>query len=266
MRPDKLSAERTSERGFSLLELAVATGVFTVLAAVIFSVLLVGMQRYQMESAVMTSFQQAGLAMDQIIRDAHSTGYPPINAYTTAVATASPALVAQPFGWTPAYPATPCTVGGTCITPSAFDVIFEEDTGTGVQWIRYQLQGTTLMRGTALKIAGLDPAAATAPSLTAYVDNVMNNATAAQMATIRAAYPTMFPGNAPVPLFTYTCDGAAGGAPGLCTGMAAPNNTVVYVRDVNIALVLQSDAPDPRTHRVRVVTLTGQARRINPSS
>ena len=141
-------------------------------------------------------------------------------------------------------------MGGSCTTPSAWDLIVEENVGNGVQWIRYQLNGTTLMRGVVLKSAAA-PDAATTASLIPYVDNVMNNASAAQMATIRAAYPNMFPGNTPVPLFTYVYDGAA----------QEPED----IRQVNINLIVQASSPDPQTRQVRVVTLTGQSRRINPN-
>ena len=156
-----------TQRGFSFLELVAATAIFIVLAGIIFSVLVQGQQSYETESGVMDSFQQASIAVDQIVRDVHTAGYPPTNNYTTAAAAAFPNLIALPFAWpAPGYPATPCTVGGTCVTtPSAFDLIVEADigNGNGVQWIRYQLNGTTLLRGMATKFAGLDPAATTAP-------------------------------------------------------------------------------------------------------
>jgi hypothetical protein len=61
----------------------------------------------------------------------------------------------------------------------------------------------------------------------------------------------MFPGNNPVPLFTYVYDGAA----------QEPEN----IRQVNINLIVQASSPDPKTGQVRVVSLTGQSRRINPN-
>ena len=254
-----------TQRGFSFLELVAATAIFMALAGIIFSVLVQGQQRYETESGVMDSFQQASIAVDQIVRDVHTAGYPPANAYTAAVAAANPNLIALPFGWMPTYPVTPCTVGGTCVTPSAFDLIVEGDIGNGVQWIRYKLNGTTLFRGVANKV-GLDPAAATLPNLLPYVDNVMNNAPAAQMAQLQASYPNLFPGNNPVPVFTYTCDAPSPGAPALCTTLAAPNNTATYIRAVNIVLIVESPTRDQKTGQFRAVTLTAQARRSNPSS
>jgi prepilin-type N-terminal cleavage/methylation domain-containing protein len=240
-----------SERGFSLVELMIATLLFTTIAGAVFALLGVTLKRYQVEKDYLNSFQQANVAMDQISRDVHSAGYPPLNSFTTATATANPTRVANPFAWSPNYPATACTVGATCVSPGAYDLITESDTGNGVQWVRYSLQGTTLMRAVATKTAG-DPVAATADKFVPYLDNVMNNPTAAQMAFLKNSYPAMFPGNAAVPVFTYTYD----------TGtLAQPSN----VREVNITLIVESPRPDPQSNKLRVVTLTGQAVRINPN-
>jgi prepilin-type N-terminal cleavage/methylation domain-containing protein len=245
------STSRT-ERGFSLVELMIATLLFTTIAGITFALLGVSLKRYQVEKDYLNSFQQANVAMDQISRDVHSAGYPPANSFMTATAAANPAKVATPFAWSPTYPAAPCTVGATCTAPGAYELITESDTGNGVQWVRYSLQGTTLMRGVANKVAGTDPVTATAPTLVPYLDNVMNNPTAAQMTYLKASYPAMFPGNTAVPVFTYTYD----------TGTAAqPAN----IREVNVTLIVESPRPDPQNNRLRVVTLTGQALRINPN-
>ncbi len=242
-----------TERGFSLIELMIATLLFTTIAGITFALLGVSLKRYQTEKDYLNSFQQANVAMDQIARDVHSAGYPPANSFTTAAAALNPTKVATPFAWMPAYPIAPCVVGATCTSPGFYDLITEADLGdgNGVQWIRYVLQGTTLMRGVARK-NGTDPVATTALNLIPYLDNVMNNPTAAQMAFLKTTYPAMFPGNAAVPVFTYTYD----------TG-AAPQPT--NIREVNITLIVQSPRPDPQNNRLRVVTLTGQALRINPN-
>ena len=243
------------QRGFSLLELMVAVVVFTVIVGAVVALLTASQQRYKMESEFLDSFQTARLAMDQIARDVHSAGYPPSNSFSPAAAAANPQRVATPFAWTPNYPATPCTVGGGCTVPGPFDLIGETDldpeNNNGVEWVRYQLQGTTLFRGVATKTVGADPAAATQATLVPYVDNVVNNAPAAQMNFIRTYYPTMFPGSNPVPIFTYTFD------PG--TPSQPPN-----IREVNITLIVLAPQPDPRTGQPRVATLTGLVRRINP--
>jgi prepilin-type N-terminal cleavage/methylation domain-containing protein len=253
------------EHGFSLLELLVATAIFIVLTGAIFGLLVMAQQRYQSETQVLDSFQQASLAMDQMVRDVHTAGYPPVNSFNQAVACGNLTQIAWPFAYAPNYPNYPanpcpafqgaaCTVGASCTTPSAWDLIVEEtaDPAVGVEFIRYQLNGTTLMRGVLPKIAAAGaPDVATTGILVPYVDNVMNNPSAAQMAAIQAAYPGMFPGNNPVPLFTYVYDGAA----------QEPEN----IRQVNIDLIVQAPSLDPKTRQVRIVSLTGQSRRINPN-
>lgn len=247
------------QKGTSALEMMVVVLVFTLLTGVVFRLLYVSQQRYRMESDVLDSFQGAQVALDQMVRDIHTSGYPPVNSYSSAaVATAQFTKVASaPFAWSPGYSLAPCTVGGTCVTPSGFDLIVETDidpqNNNGVEWIRYQLNGTTLMRGMVSKQLGVDPALAlTGATMVPYIDNVMNNATPAQMAQIRASYPGMFPGNAPVPIFTYKYDTGQPSTP--------PN-----IREVNITLIVQAQALDPLTRQPRVVTLTGRARRIDPN-
>ena len=245
-----------SEGGFSLIELMIATLLFTIIAGITFALLGVTLQRYKGEKDYLNSFQQANVAMDQIARDVHSAGYPPANSFLAVTAAANPTRVATPFAWMPGYfPAVPCTVGATCTSPTAFDLITEADLGDGrgVVWVRYSLQGTTLMRAVVQKAgAGNDPVAATNAPLVPYLDNVMNNASAAQIATIKATYPALFPGGAAVPVFTYIYDTG--------TAIQPPN-----IREVNVTLIVQSARPDPNSNTYRVVLLTGQAARINPN-
>src|SRR5882724_3359638 len=133
-------------QGYSLIELMVATVLFTIISGTVFSLLLSVQLQYQGESGVSAAFQQANVAIDQIVRDVHSAGYPPVSSFSTAVAQASPSKFALPFAWSPNYPTGPCTVDVSCTIPGQNDLILEADTGAGVQWIRYSLQGTTLMR------------------------------------------------------------------------------------------------------------------------
>jgi prepilin-type N-terminal cleavage/methylation domain-containing protein len=261
-----MKAPALRPRGFSLLELLLATVIFLVILGAVFDALIVAQQRYQSEMQYLASFQAARVAIDQIARDVHSAGYPPADAFVPAAAAAAPQLVAAPFAWDPGYPSAACATGSTCASPGAYDLIVETNpdpqAGAAVQWIRYELVGTTLYRGVATKTVGANPATATAANLIAYVENVMNNPSAAQMAAIRQAYPGMFPGNAPVPLFSYTCDTPTG--PADCSSAAPPDNTPPYIRSVNVTLIVRAPNPDPRTGQPRLATLTGQFRRLNP--
>ena len=221
--------------GFSLVELLVGTILFTIVTGIAFSLLMSAQLRYQGESTVTEAFQQANVALDQIVRDVHSAGYPPMSSLSAAVATSNPDWYALPFAWTPSYPATPCTVGGTCTVPGQYDLIVEADLGTGqgVQWIRYSLVGTTLMRGVAQKKRFQDPVSYTNSSLAPYLENVMN-------------------GNNSLAIFSYGYDAGA---------LPQPS----YIREVNVSLMVRSLQPDPQTHQYRTITLNGQAMRFNPN-
>ncbi|MCI0747884.1 MAG: type II secretion system GspH family protein [Verrucomicrobia subdivision 3 bacterium] len=257
------------QKGFSLLEIMVAVGVFVIITGVVFQLLLDAQQRYKAETEFLDTFQSARIGLDQIVRDVHTTGYPPINTLPAAAAALNPNQVAEPFAWTATYPLFPCTVLGSCNAPggpSAFDLILETDidpeNANGVEWVRYQLVGNILRRGIASKAVGVDPVLATnVPGvMVPYIENVMNNATQAQMAAIQANYPAMFPGNAPVPVFRFRC-----GIPAAACTLAGPTpDTSRDITEVTVSLIVQAPNPDLRTRQLRVVTLTGLARRINP--
>src|ERR1700674_3263435 len=110
------------QAGFSLVELLVALGIFLIVTGAAFTLLSSSQQRYQTESQVLTSFQEARLALDQIVRDVNDAGYPPPT-YSDGV----PAHFAStPFAWYPNYTIpSPCTIGISCITPADIDIIIE---------------------------------------------------------------------------------------------------------------------------------------------
>jgi prepilin-type N-terminal cleavage/methylation domain-containing protein len=266
--------------GFTLIELMVAMGIFLVISAVAFSLLGISQQRYQSETQVTSAFQDARLALDEIVRDVNSAGFPPTNQFSALPLDVS-LYASTPFAWSFGYPGSPCQIGtaggGTCSTaiagdsaPGDFDLIVETNitpqvANSKVQWIRYQLQGTTVYRGVAQKVTGYDPDFATDQpgKMLPYVQNVMNNASAGQIAQIQAAYPGMFPGGAPVPIFSYICDTAT--VPQPCP-LAAGSNFPAYIRDVTITLIVMAPSTDAQAGgRPLLVQLNGRARRINPN-
>ncbi len=205
------------------------------------------------------------------MRDVGDAGFPPRSFFF--VAPLANLYAATPFAWpAPNYPLNACVVVA-CTTPNGFDLIIETDYGgtganAGVRWIRYQLPAagpntpTTLLRADVAKVAAADPDATTAAALLPYLQNVMNNATGAQIAQIRAAYPNMFPGGNPVPVFTYTFDTPTSALVGGCTSVAsAPCN----IRDVSITLIVQSLSRDAQSQNLRLVELNGLAHRVNPN-
>jgi prepilin-type N-terminal cleavage/methylation domain-containing protein len=250
-----------NQSGFTLLEMLVSVLVFILISGTIFQLLTNTQKSGQTDSQMRDTFQEARLGLDQIVRDINDAGYPPANQFTALPVVTNYAQ--SPIAWSPNYPVTPCTVGGTCTSPGSYDIIFEEDyDGTGVKWIRYQLQGTTLWRGVTPKVAGTDPVTATnaAGVMYPYVQNVMNNAPSAQITQIRATYPNMFPGGNPVPIFNYTLDNSTGTA-----GCVAALNSPCNVRAVQVRLIVQTPQRDATSRTLRLVELNGQGRRMNPN-
>lgn len=276
-----MTTARTSynQKGFTLIETLIALAMFMVICGAIFKLLNTSQQRYQTESQVLDSFQDARLGLDQIVRDAHDAGYPPFSSYSTTPNNCAnvtcAAYVNSPIAWFPGYITfNPCLIGtaggGTCTSPGDFDVIFEGNPdNTQVKWIRYSLQGTTLFRGVVNKGNGSSAWAAlnNAGVMFPYVTNVMNNATPAQIATFKASYPQMFPGGIPQPVFQYYCPNpAAPPAPAniLCQNAGASNSPANVV-DVEITLIVQTPQVDAQTRAPRLVELNGRAHRVNPN-
>ncbi len=249
------------QMGFTLIEMLTAMGIFLLICGAAFTLLGTSQQRYRTESQVLNSFQEARLGLDQIVRDVHDAGFPP-PAYS---ARGFAFYASSPFAWSTGsgYPNTPCQIaaggGGTCTTgtpgdtaPGDNDLIIEtnpnpQDPASTVQWIRYQLQGTTLLRGVAAKQFGHDPDADTTAQLVPFVQNVVNTASA-------------------VPIFTYTCETPT--VPQLplplCSAAGA-DNSPANIRDINITLLVATPLPDATTGKPRVVTLSGRGRRVNPN-
>src|SRR4029077_15522874 len=147
---------RTVQSGFTLIELMVSVGIFLLICGAIFELMGTTQNRFKTESQVLGAFEEARLGLDQIVRYANDAGYPPQNHFSAATVNVIN-FAGSPIAWSPQYlpaPSIPCQIGtaggGTCTSPGDFDLIVEGDVdGSGVvQWIRYQLQGTTLFRGT----------------------------------------------------------------------------------------------------------------------
>jgi prepilin-type N-terminal cleavage/methylation domain-containing protein len=251
-----------NQSGFTLIEMLVSVLIFVLISGTMFQLLTSTQRSGQTDAQIRDSFQEARLGLDQIVRDVSDAGYPPANHFSTLPLVSGYAQT--PIAWSPTYPTTPCTIGGTCTTPGSYDVIFEEDyDGSGtVKWVRYQLNGTTLWRGVTNKVAATDPATATSAAgvMYPYVQNVMNNASSAQITAIRATYPTMFPGGNPVPIFNYTLDPTTG-----ASGCAAAASSPCNVRDVQVTLIVQAPQRDAQTRALRLVELNGRGHRMNPN-
>jgi type II secretory pathway pseudopilin PulG len=252
-----------------LLELMVAMGIFLIICAVMFELLSISQKRYNTETQLTAAYQDAMLAMDQVTRDFSVSGYPPRGIYTLAP---SPTAYAEgPVAWSPNYPATDCQIGVNCVTPGDYDLIIETRLSgdTQVSWIWYHLDTThnTLMREVVAK-NGSDPLGTAQSSNQAVplLANVMNNpADAAQLADIKAQYPTMYPTGTAQPIFQYSCNTPNGPQP--CTSTQAIGyNTPRNVCDVNITLIVATPRRDIQTQTYKLVELNGRGHRLNPNS
>jgi type II secretory pathway component PulJ len=260
------------ELGFSLIEMMIAAVIFILLCGAAFALLSVAQQRYQTESQVLNSFQEARFGLDEIVRDVNGSGYPPKNSFSFSSTQPSATLYAStPVAWVPGYPNSPCLIGTTCNpTPSDFDMVIERDVDPwrhdGVEWTRYQLQGTVLSRAQTYKTAGpgADPDGTTTPAFVPYVQNVMNNAPPAQIAQFRLVYPQMFPGGNPVPIFTYICPNPTPPPSTIACSSAGSYNSPVNVTDVEITLIVMAPTVDAQTGAPRLIELHGRGHSLNP--
>jgi len=259
------------EQGFSLIEMMIAALIFILLCSAAFALLSLAQQRYQTESQVLNSFQEARFGLDEIVRDVNGSAYPAQNLYSF-----NPGIPLKnyyaitPIAWDPGYVSgSPCQIGTgatVCTTPGDFDLIIERDVDywrkNYVEWTRYTLQGTTLSRSQTQKVVGAEPDATTAPSFVPYVQNVMNQATPAQIAQFQTVYPQMFPGGNQVPVFSYFCYSPFG-PPQPCPS-AGSYNSPLNVIDVEITLIVMAPTQDAQTGQVRLIELHGRGHILNP--
>lgn len=298
----KEARSRGEARGFTLIELLAALGIFLLVTGAAFSLLTSSQQRYRTESQVLNSFQEGRLGLDQMVRDINDAGFPPPTYKYPVSSSKFNYLVSTPFAWSASgsfpYPNSPCSIGtagsGTCTTstlndfaPGDFDIIIESnpnynpsDPTSQVQWIRYQLQGTTLYRGMAPKVYGSDPDTAFANqyALVPFVQNVVNDCpdpaiNSTSLCQLALSSTSFFPGgtSVSVPIFQYTCDHPA--VPQFpipptisCTSfLAGTDNAPTNIRDVIITLIVAAPLPDATTGQARLVQLDGRGRRVNPN-
>ena len=269
----KRAHQKQSEQGFSLIEMMIAAVIFILLCGAAFALLSVAQQRYQTESQVLNSFQEARFGLDDMVRDVNGSGYPPQNQFSfTSGGPPSNFYAITPVAWAPGYPTnSPCQIGtgggGTCTTPGDFDLNIERDVDywhtDGVEWTRYQLQGSVLSRAAVEKSGGGSPPdVATSSAFVPYIQNVMNNASPAQIAQLQAVYPQMFPGGNPVPIFSYFCY-TPYGPPQPCPS-AGSNNSPINVTDVEITLIVMAPTQDAQTGQPRLIELHGRGHSLNP--
>jgi prepilin-type N-terminal cleavage/methylation domain-containing protein len=254
------------QRGFTLLELMVATAIFMVICAAMFELLDVSQKKYAIETQMSGTFGEARLGLDQIVRDINVSGYPPANLFSNTV---NPLNFAQTsFPWSPGgYPNGTCQIEAGCTVPGDFALVLEGavQNHPGISWTCYELNqlqnDNVLYYGVVQKTSGDAWAACQgAGVLTPLVGNVMNDTNAGQIAQITAQYPSLFPGGQVQPLFVYTCSTPNGTQ--LCTS-AGSYNQPQNITDVDITLIVESPEADLQTGAVKLVELTARGHRTN---
>lgn len=276
------------QRGFSLLEMMIVVAVLSIVMGSVFGLLNTAQQRYRAESDVLDAFQGSRAVVDQLTREIHSAGYPPVNDFPQSCVGGLPAgccaTCNDPSGQ-PYDPAlsnfvasgfvtdnTICTPGLSCVLPNSFTLILEEDVDpentNGAEWVVYTLraaagtapvagQPNVLWRGVLPKRAG---GSLGANGTNAFADaNLAGDVSAAGFVpmvfnvmndptTNNAAFGNVAAENQK--LFRYEFN------PG--TAQTAQNIRTVYIN-----MIVQGQNRDPKTGLFRFVYLRASARRFN---
>jgi len=237
-------------RGFSLIEMMVATAIVTAVLAVVMGSIIQIQQRSKTESTAVDVSQQTRDFIDQMVRDIHNVGYPPPQVVTSAVAAGCAS-----------NPAIACGV----ISYSPTQIIYEGDLdGSGTVYRVYvQLQvgpgGTcpcTLQRGAIRKS---DALGGTVPTYFTEVNGVLNSGNGLGGATYTISLPG--PGS-------YTSYGTAdvfaaydvsGGAVTPCPDIASCSS----IHSVQITANIAPGYGDPTTKTYKVFSITSKARMNN---
>jgi prepilin-type N-terminal cleavage/methylation domain-containing protein len=273
---------RAGERGFSLIELMMVLAIFLVISGAVFELLNAAQIRYRAEQEFLESFTGARLGVEMMVRDIHNAGYPtpytyagnygqPPTPLTYPAGTwedplAAPAQVQRRFaigilGITAGGAmSTTCTVNGgltPCAIPSPWDLVLEldvdpENSGAlpTIEWVRYNLTRpggettSTLFRTVNTKDLASGPTLN--PSNVPFVEEVVQNPNLAVAANNPA-------------LFTYECD------PSMVLVGTTNVCTAEHVKNVYIALQVQSVRPDIQTQQLRQITVRGMSSRQYPS-
>ena len=119
-----------SAPGFTILEMLIAMSVFLIICAAMFGLLQMSQTRYASENQLTASFQEARLAMDQIVRDFNVSGYPSLNFYPTVPTDPSTYAVGPVALESELLPLDGLSIG-TRTTPGDYDLIVETRLGTG---------------------------------------------------------------------------------------------------------------------------------------
>jgi prepilin-type N-terminal cleavage/methylation domain-containing protein len=246
---------RRAERGFSLLEMTVVVAMLSIVFAVIFKQMAMFQQRGAAETEKVDSVQSARDFMDQVDRDIHDAGFPPLtvaaNGATTCVNNANLAC------------------GITYYSP--LKVQYEGDLdGTGtIYQVTLQLvpngSGSCpciLQRGVITKAAALNNAT---PTYYTEVNGVLNSGAWNGTATYAVSLGSgSYAAYGPTDVFDgYFNDATQVTTP--CTSESACINSATPIRELQITINVAPNFSDPQTHVYPVFSITSKARLSNLS-
>ena len=83
---------RTSQHGFSLLEMITVVAILTLVMGAVFKQIITIQQRYRAEETKLDVAQESREFLDQMVRDLHQAGYPTTKIYAAGAGLASPAV------------------------------------------------------------------------------------------------------------------------------------------------------------------------------
>jgi type II secretory pathway pseudopilin PulG len=245
-----------AQRGFSFLEMVMVVAIMFAVFAVVFGATAQFQQRASAENEKVDSVQSARDFMDQVDRDLHDAGYPPLtvsaNGATTCVGNANIAC------------------GITYYTP--LKVQYEGDldgTGTVYQVTLQVVPNNSgncpciLQRGVVTKTAALN---GTTPTYYTEVNGLLNSGAWNGAAT----YPVVLGGPASYTSYSTTdvFDGYFNDATQVttsCTTAAACVNSATPIRELQVTANIVPNFADMQTHVFPVFSITSKARLSNIS-
>jgi prepilin-type N-terminal cleavage/methylation domain-containing protein len=236
---------RQGESGFSLIELVVTVGIFTVIMGVVFQQINQAQQFSVGERAKLDTFQEARAFMDLLSRDLHEAGYPSPRSFAPGVLTPNPQLPRSPY-------AADSRVAVGLTRVAAGDLWFEGDVdGNGtVAVVQYHLDpdghNCPCLRRSQQRKANADPLAQV-PAYQVEVQNVKN-------------------GTAGSPIFFAYSHGSTGTPLTLPIDFNNDPTAITSVDTIKVMLTVESDTRDPRTSLKPMETLISTVRLNNCSS
>jgi prepilin-type N-terminal cleavage/methylation domain-containing protein len=234
-----------NERGFSLIELVVAVGVFTVIMGVMFQQIDHAQQASLTERSKLDIFQEARAFIDLMSRDLHEAGYPSTRSFAPGLLTVDPLLPRSPSSAD-----SRAAVGLTLIDNDK--LWFEGDVdGTGqVSVVQYRL----------------DTVGNNCPCVRRSQQPKNNVSPLAQAAVYQVEVQNVTNGTAASPIF-YAFNHGTNGTP-LTLPLDFNNNPAALssIDTIKIMMTVQSSIRDPKTGLRPSATLVSTVRLNNCSS